>query len=183
VSTIEDKWLVWRFNTGDADAFRRIYEKYSNDLLKVAAALLNNGNHIEDVLQDVFVSFAEQVGHFQLNGSLKGYLSICAANRARDKNRQMHRQKNMVLDTAIKTQMSICDPEQKAIRHELREKLNLALEGLPAEQREAIVLHLQGKMRFREIAKLKGVSVNTVLSQYRYGLYKLRSVFDNESDR
>jgi RNA polymerase sigma-70 factor (ECF subfamily) len=180
---LEDKWLVWRFNAGDAEAFRHIYEKYSNDLLKVAAALLNDASQAEDVLHDVFVSFAEQAGQFRLHGSLKGYLSICAANRARDRNRSMCRRQNVVLNDAIKSQSETIGPEQKAIRREMREKLNLALEELPAEQREAIVLHLQSKLRFREIAKQKGVSINTIQSQYRYGLNKIRSIFDHELDK
>ena len=51
---------------------------------------------------------------------------------------------------------------------------------LPYEQREAVVLHLQGAMKFKEIADLQKTSVKTVLSRYRYGLDKLRSILDDE---
>jgi RNA polymerase sigma-70 factor (ECF subfamily) len=51
---------------------------------------------------------------------------------------------------------------------------------LPDEQREIVVLHLQGRMPFREIARLQGISVNTAMSRYRYGLDKLRSALDGE---
>jgi len=88
---IEDILLIRRFNTGDMDALRRIYEKYKRDLLIVASALLNHQTDVEDVLHDVFVSFASQTGRFQLKGSLKGYLAICAANRARNLNRRAMR--------------------------------------------------------------------------------------------
>jgi RNA polymerase sigma-70 factor, ECF subfamily len=136
---------------------------------------------MEDVLQDVFVSFARQAGQFKLLGSLKGYLSICAANCARDKNRQQYRQQNAV-QNGDKIPINIPGPEQNAIRNEQHEKLNLALEELTFEQRETIVLHLQSKMRFREIAKLRGVSINTIQSQYRYGLNKIRSILEDEAD-
>jgi DNA-directed RNA polymerase specialized sigma24 family protein len=85
---IEDRLLIRRFNAGDMDALRRIYEKYKSDLLSVAGALLNDPAAVEDVLHDVFVGFASQAGRFRLNGSLKGYLAICVANRARNVNRQ-----------------------------------------------------------------------------------------------
>ncbi len=88
---IEDRILVWRFNRGDVAALCRIYEKYRDGLLKVAAALLNDRSGVEDVLHDVFVDFAQMTGRFHLQGSLKGYLSICVANRARDRNRTMQR--------------------------------------------------------------------------------------------
>ena len=79
---LEDKLLIWRFNRGDKDALRRIYEKYKADLLKVAAALLNDSSAVEDIVHDVFVSFAQTTGKFRLSGSLKGYLAICIANRS-----------------------------------------------------------------------------------------------------
>jgi len=57
---IEDRLLIRRFNAGDMDALRRIYEKYKLDLLSVAGALLNCPAAVEDVLHDVFVGFASQ---------------------------------------------------------------------------------------------------------------------------
>ena len=55
-----------------------------------------------------------------------------------------------------------------------------ALAELPYEQREVIVLHLHGELRFREIARYQGVSTNTVQSRYRYGLDKLRTLLKQE---
>ena len=46
--------------------------------------------------------------------------------------------------------------------------------------REAVVLHIQGTMKFKEIARLQQTSVKTALSRYRYGLNKLRSIFNGE---
>lgn len=180
---LEDKLLIRRFNRGDTDALRCIYEKYKNDLFKVAAALLNDKDCIEDVVHDVFVSLAGTVGNFRLSGSLKGYLSICVANRARDRNRAIKRQKNLSPDNANLTRSDKNWPDKSAILDELSEKLDYAMSIVPEEQREIIILHLLSKMRFRQIAKSKGVSVNTVISRYRYGLDKLRSILDGEFEK
>ncbi|MHC4657527.1 MAG: RNA polymerase sigma factor, partial [Planctomycetota bacterium] len=51
-----------------------------------------------------------------------------------------------------------------------------ALEKLSCEQREVIVLHLQGDMKFREIAAMLDMSINSVQSRYRYGIERLRQV-------
>jgi RNA polymerase sigma-70 factor (ECF subfamily) len=177
---LEDKLLIYKFNRGDGDALRRIYEKYRNDLLKVATALLNDRSGVEDVLHDVFVTFAQGVGAFQLRGSLKGYLSICIANRARDKNRATQRQRTVGMDNTGPISSDISGPARLAERSELSEQLNLAMAQLPSEQWEIIILHLQSKVRFRQIAKSKGVSANTIRSRYRYGLNKLRSILDGE---
>ena len=37
---LEDRWLVWKFKRGGKDAFCRIYEKYRDDLLRLAVSLL-----------------------------------------------------------------------------------------------------------------------------------------------
>ena len=180
---LDDRLLVWKFNRGDTDALRRIYGKYRDDLLKVAAALLNDTDGVEDVVHDVFVSFAQTVGEFRLRGSLKGYLSICVANCARDKNRAMQRRRTVSLDDAEPIRSAKGHPDDSAVRGELSQQLGRAMAQLPYEQREVIVLHLQSKMRFRQIARSQGVSVNTVTSRYRYGLDKLRSILDGELER
>ena len=108
-----------------------------------------------------------------MRGSLKGYLAICIANQARDRNRAGRRQPTVGLDD-VATISSSAQPERIAISGELSEKLNLAME------REVIVLHLQTKMKFAQIALSQGVSVNTCQSRYRYGLEKLRSMLNSE---
>jgi len=177
---LEDRILVWRFNRGDPAALCRIYEKYRAPLLKVAAALLNDRSGIEDVLHDVFVDFAQSVGRFQLRGSLKGYLSICVANRARDRNRTIRRRSSTSLDEAVSHPAGALGPEQRAMSRELIAKLEAVMDLLPDEQKEIIVLHLQSRLPFREIAELKEMSINTALSRYRYGLEKIRSALDGE---
>ena len=180
---LEDRLLIVRFNRGDADALRRIYEKYKYDLLRTAAALLHDRNGIEDVVHDVFVSFAGTVGSFKLSGSLKGYLSICVANRARDKNRTLQRRQNPGPDWTKPLHQSKARPEDSAIRDELSEKLDDAMASLPEEQSEIVILHLLGKTGFRQIAGARGISVNTALSRYRYGLKKLRSMLNGEFEK
>lgn len=81
---LEDKVLVWRAQRGSKEAMRRIYEKYKNDLLTSATAMLTDRAAAEDAVHDVFVSFAGGLGRFSLTGSLKGYLATCTANKARD---------------------------------------------------------------------------------------------------
>jgi len=63
---------------------------------------------------------------------------------------------------------------------ELIAKLEAVMDLLPDEQKEIIVLHLQSRLPFREIAELKEMSINTALSRYRYGLEKIRSALDGE---
>lgn len=180
MSMIEDRILVWQFNRGDAAALCRIYEKHRDALLRVAAALLVDHGGVEDVFHDVFVDFARSAGRFRLSGSLRGFLSVCVANRARDMNRSRQRRPAADLAEASGRTASENGPEQEALARERAAAIESALMALPDEQREVLVLHLQGWMTFRQIAELREISVNTAVSRYRYGLQKVRSALEEK---
>ena len=175
---IDEKILVWKFNRGSKDALRRLYEKYKDDLLGLAVTLLKDRAEAEDVVHDVFVSFARTVGGFTLSGTLKGYLSTCVANCARDRNR-LRSARDVGLDAAEGMRTDSDDPVEYAVNSEQVRRLQDVLGRLPYEQREIIVLHLHQEMRFREIAEALDISINTVQSRYRYGLEKLRSILNS----
>ncbi|MHC4168116.1 MAG: RNA polymerase sigma factor [Planctomycetota bacterium] len=180
---IEDKLLVWELNRGSADALRRIYDKHRDDLLRLAATLLHDTSSAEDVVQDAFVSFAESAGRFRLRRNLKGYLTTCVANRARNVNRAMQVRQTSGSSEPHSMASDGSSPVPWIIRNEQFDKVSDAIRLLPQEQREAVTLHLQGQMKFREIAKLQRVSVKTAQSRYRYGLEKLRSAFNSEAEK
>lgn len=51
---------------------------------------------------------------------------------------------------------------------------------LAYEQREAIVLYLHGRMKFKAIGELQKVSTKTAHTRYRAGLDKLKSMLNGE---
>jgi RNA polymerase sigma-70 factor (ECF subfamily) len=180
---LEDRYLVWRLKRGNAQALCRIYNRYESDLLTLATNLLGRTGYAEDVLQDVFVKFIESIDTFELTGSLKGYLAKCVANRARDYlRRDRGRSDEAIADFGLR--MADCrvapNPVETAIVKEQRQRLIAALAELPYEQREAVLLHLQGGLKFREVANVQEVAAKTAESRYRYGIERLRSLLNGE---
>ncbi len=171
---LEDKLLVWKLKRGSSDALRRIYEKYKDDLLALAIALSSDRAAAEDVLHDVFVSFAQYAVKLKLQSSLKSYLSSCIANRVRSLQSIKSRQKEQI-SNAENIEYDCNEPVKLAILTEQSKQVETALSELPYQQREVIILHLNSQMRFKEIAQIQGVSINTIQSRYRYGLEKLKS--------
>ena len=174
-----DKILIWRFKHGSRDALQRIYEKYVAYLVTLATALLNDVSTAEDIVHDVFVSFAQSAGQLRLEGSLKAYLATCVVNRVRDRIRKRQRQP-APLDEANALCSAANGPELSAVCSEELKQLSHAMAELPYEQKEVIMLHLHGGMMFRQIAKSQQVSINTAQSRYRYALDKLRSLLNSE---
>jgi len=178
---LEDRLLIWKFKGGSSEALCRIYRKYGDYLLALAAALLQDVNTAEDVVHDVFCKFIESREKFKLAGSLKSFLATCVVNLARDKLRARQLQ-TCDLNEAAATALDTNEPEHEAIFGEEARNLNRAIAQLAYEQREVITLHLRGGMKFREIAGLQEISINTAKSRYRYGLEKLRTLLSNERE-
>ncbi len=177
---LEDRVLILRFKGGSRAALCRIYQKYRTDLLKLAALLLNNAGDAEDAVHDVFVAFAQSADRLRLSGSLKGYLLTCVANNARNRNRANQRRQAVGLDEATAVTCEAATPEQWITYSEELRRWSDALAKLPYEQREVVTLHLRTGMKFRQIAKLQDVPVNTAKGRYRYALEKLRFMLNGE---
>ena len=178
----EDEILKWKFKRGRGDALAPIYEKYLEPMLTLAMGLLNDAAAAEDVVQDVFVSFAQSRRNFQVRGSLSGYLATSVVNRVRDHKRRRRRQAAAPIERSERARESM-GPDQAVILTERAKLLAGALAELPEEQREVVLLRLKAGVKFRDIARLQQASINTVLSRYRYGLEKLRSMLDGEVER
>jgi RNA polymerase sigma-70 factor (ECF subfamily) len=179
---VEDRILVWRLNGGDATALARVYEKYREDLLRLAASMLGDVSAAEDIVQDVFVRFAASARTFRLTGTLKGFLATCVANASRNRLKAGRRRQTSELHESAALTPDSDGPERWVIRSEEFRRVGEAIADLPPEQREVVSMHLYGEMPFREIADWQQTSIKTAQSRYRYGLNKLRALLNGEVD-
>ena len=172
---VEDKLLLWRFKNGSEDALCRIYQKYRTRLLKLASALSQDTDIAEDIVQDVFVSFAQSARRMKVDGNLRAYLATSVANRIRNRFRDGRSEQHVNQDNAGVVVSKAKTPDQWVVYSEDMRKVNDVLKQLPYEQREVVLLHVHGGMKFKSISEIQQVSINTVLSRYRYAVEKLRA--------
>ena len=138
----------------------------------------------EDILQDVFCELVEANRLLMPIDHVTGWLFRVARNRIIDFFRKKKPQS--FTDTAIVDDgdelLRLEDllpspdggPEALYARNVLLDELELAIDELPADQRDAFVAHeLEGRS-FKQIAAESGVSVNTLLSRKRYAVLHLR---------
>jgi RNA polymerase sigma-70 factor, ECF subfamily len=179
---LEDKYLVWRLKRSSEWALCRIYNRYETELLSLATSLLGRRDLAQDVLQDVFARFIESIDTCELTGSLKSYLATCVVNRTRDYLRKDRRRTGEPIETAHEVVSQRHGPLESVIEDEQHKRLVDALNELPCEQREVVLLHLQAGLRFREIARIQGISAKTAWSRYRYGLDRLRALLNGQME-
>jgi RNA polymerase sigma-70 factor (ECF subfamily) len=177
---MEDKLLIWKFKQGSRDALRRVYDKYHGRLLKLAVVLTGDLDTAEDIVQNVFVHFAQSVDRFGLSGSLRSYLITSTLNGVRNQRRDNSRRRVQSLDEAECLPSFARRPDQWAVLSEQLDRLSSAMAHLPYEQREVITLRMGENMPFGQIAGLQKTSISTVHGRYRYGIEKLRSLLNSE---
>ncbi|MEN6335007.1 MAG: sigma-70 family RNA polymerase sigma factor [Phycisphaerales bacterium] len=176
---IEDELLKLRFKAGSVDAMQRIYQKYRDTLLTLAMAMVNDSATAEDVVHDVFVSFAQSGAKFRVHGSLRAYLATCVVNRVRDRMRARKFQ-GRAIDAEMFLESDFDPPDGRLLSDERSRLVSRALARLPDDQREVIALHLNGQLKLREIARLQNVPLTTVRGRYRHGIDRLRSLLNGK---
>jgi RNA polymerase sigma factor (sigma-70 family) len=142
----------------------------------------------EDILQDVFCKLVEANRLLMPIDHVTGWLFRVARNRITDLFRK--KKPESFSDSADDELMQLEDllpspdagPEALYARNVLLDELELAVDELPAEQREVFVAHeLEGRS-FKEMAAESGVSVNTLLSRKRYAVRHLRERLQSTYD-
>ena len=137
----------------------------------------------EDILQDVFYELVEANRLLMPIEHVTGWLFRVARNRITDLFRKKKPERfgdAAVTDDDERLQLEgllpspDAGPEALYVRNVLLDELELAVDELPAEQREVFVAHeLEGRS-FKEMAAETGVGVNTLLSRKRYAVRHLR---------
>ena len=176
-----EKQLILRFNRGDTNALRDIYARYKDHLVSLATALLHDKTTAEDVVHDVFARLVQKQDTLRISQNLRGYLMTSVANMARQYFREHLKNPKSSLDSSdLNHPGKEIPPESRLEQDEKEQHLANALSVLPYEQREVILLRHYSDLKFKKIASLQNVSVNTVQGRYRYGIDKLRSLLNGE---
>jgi len=175
----DDRLLLDKAARGCKDSLRRIYERHKDHLLTLARSLTGDRGTAEDIVHDVFVAFARNLPQLRVRTSLWGYLSISVCNRVRDLARAEVRRRPDEGRPAPEPRGPAA-PDACAAENELAGRLRAALEQVPLDQREVLLLRTQAGLSFQEIARHQGIGVNTAQGRYRYGIEKLRSLLNSE---
>jgi RNA polymerase sigma-70 factor (ECF subfamily) len=122
----------------------------------------------EDIVQEAFVRFWRRNHEISNRGLLYATVRSIALDRIRGDSRRARREAVAVAETdqSVEPQFQLEDESQQA--------LVLALDRLPKDQREVLVMKIWNELTFAEIGQALGVSQNTAASRYRYAIAALR---------
>ena len=162
----------------DPIQFNDAYKRLAPLALAAANRVLRDEAAAEDVVQDVFMQLWLRPGTFDpARGSLTSYVTMLARSRAVDRWRTRSARDSAVERSAEQARVHHADNESAAepvIRRERSTTLLNALDELPGEQREALLLAYGRGLTAQDIARATGIPLGTAKSRVRLGLRKAR---------
>lgn len=160
-----DSKLIRKLKEGDANAFKEVFNSFSESLYHFAFSYLKETNDSEEIVQEVFLHLWEIRSQVDEEKSLKSFLYKMTVNRVFNHlKRQIVRQKyeSYVMNRPLS---SLETPEEKMCSSELNVKIQNLLAELPDQKRKIFIMSRFKGCSNAEIAEELGVSVRTVENQ------------------
>lgn len=168
-----DDTLMVRFCAGDQGAFEILYDRYASQLEIFLRRFVQDRTLAEDLLQTTFLSFVRARGRYVANAGVRAWIYSIAANAARDALRRRGVRREEPLDDEV-ANMGGEDPELSMSDPSVARAVNQALNQLPPEQREAVLLHKLHGLSFPEVAAALGTTAGAAKVRAHRGYQQLK---------
>ncbi|BCL63073.1 DNA-directed RNA polymerase sigma-70 factor [Desulfomarina profundi] len=177
-----DQELVKRILDGETHVFSILVRRYERPVYNMMFRYCRDRQEAADLTQDVFLRTYERLDSFDRRRKFFSWLYTLAINRARD----WHRRSRRIRSGLNELQWSIPDvenssrQEKKFLEKEEAAALYSALETLPDETRELVLMRYQYDLSIRELSTIFGLSESAVKMRIARALQKLRGEFAEE---
>ncbi len=178
-----DARLAERIRAGQAEALGELYDRHASTALATALRVVGSREEAEDVVHEAFVAVWRKIDRFDAErGALRAWLMTVVRNRAIDRVRA--RRPRIDLDDADERSLLRTGPNptwEAALARASASDIQVALAGLPDEQRRAVELAYFEGYTYREVADMTGVPPGTANGRLRLALAKLREALQGSS--
>ena len=185
-----DEELMRRAQNGDRQAFSLIYERYSSAVLSYLYRMLGNVEDVESIGQEVFLRAFRFAATYRFPEKLSTWLFTITRNLAINNARRRKRSPvRNVTELNLEGVEVTGDPYQ--IAHQATDNVEKqeeivrvlkALEDLPTDQKEVIVLGVFQDLSYAQMEAITGTKAVTLRSRMFHGLRKLAKMIGAEID-
>jgi len=156
----------------DETALAALYDRYAGLVCATLNRILRDASAAEEILQDIFFQIWRNAGSFDPSrGSLPGWLIVAARNRAISRLRRNKPGTREIVETDVITGGNL---DTDMARKQMMQKVQGALNGLPAEQKKAVELAYFEGLTHSEIAERTGDPLGTVKTRLRSAVESLK---------
>jgi RNA polymerase sigma-70 factor (ECF subfamily) len=182
---MSDEELLKAVQAGDGDSLGLLVTRWQQPLLQFVSRMLPQQEDARDVCQETFLRVWNKAHRFRQGSRFSTWLYQIALNLCRDQLRKRRRWSRIVTrrdelperaSGPLAPAVGEADPGRLAEQREKSAAVRRALEQIPTEQREVLVLKEYQGLKFREIAAILGCPESTVKSRMYYGLSGVRAI-------
>jgi RNA polymerase sigma-70 factor (ECF subfamily) len=180
--------LVARARAGDAGAFEALFRSLQAGIYSFIRGQVREAELAADLTQQTFVRAWESLPRLRQEGAFVGWLHRIASNLVRDEVKSGHARLEVAASDVLGDPPGVDlapGPEEQVVSQGLRTAVWEALDGLPAEQRSAVIMHHMEGMSVTEIAQAMKCRPGTVMSRLaraREALRRKLSSYVEDSD-
>ena len=172
-----DETLMLAYAAGDVAAFEQLYARHRQRLYRFLLRELREPALADEIYQDIWQRVIAARASWQPDATFATWLYRIARNRLADHWRAARHRPPAPHDADARLARVPDDdtPERRLVAEQRTTGLQRALDALPPEQREVVLLRLAQELTLEEIGAVTGAGRETVKSRLRYAMDKLRA--------
>lgn len=181
-----DAERIRAYRNGDDSAFAALYRHYERPLYAFILRFNSTRSQADDLFQQTWLKIIKGLPNYDEQGKFSSWLFGIANNCCIDAVRKQKRtltthpgDRQQDVFESMPTESP--DPEATTIQNEEKSMMEAALDLIPEEQRQVLLLRIHGEMPFKEIASLLNCPINTVLGRMHYAVRNLRKILEKNS--
>lgn len=174
-----DEEIASQVQKGGTELFGILVERYEPKMRRYGRKFMNNGQDIEDIVQDIFIKAYKNIQSFDAGMSFSPWIYRVAHNtfiNALKKNNRMPLSL-FDFDTIFPQPISLETADKEADRLSTKKMLDTCLDKLDLKYREPLVLYYFEEMNYPEIAEILRVPISTVGVRLNRGKASLKKIF------
>lgn len=186
---LSDQDLVQLVLDGDTTAYRGLVERYQGRVYALVYGMVRNREDARDIVQEAFVKAYRNLRTYRREASFHAWLFRIAMNLAIDQIRSKIRHPQGEFDEKIDQREAGSEyavdhlrrhPGRDLERQRLYERIMNAMQQLPVDQRQVVLLREIEGLSYKEIADTMDIPEGTVMSRLFYARKKLQDLLKDE---
>lgn len=166
----------------DQQAFKELYLIYFDRLYKFAFSILHSSEFAEEAVNDVFLNIWQKRSSLKNIENLKNYLFISTKNTSFNYLSKFRKERNTTLDDVlVRFEADELTPETAYFTNEVRMEIEQAINQLPPKTKLVFQMAKIEGLKYKEIAEILSISVNTIDNHIATAIKKLSVVLKNLS--
>jgi RNA polymerase sigma-70 factor (ECF subfamily) len=172
-----DEQLMKSYAGGSIEAFEVLYERYRGPLYRYILRLAGDPATANDLYQGCWEKIIKSRSRYQSTAPFRAWLYRIAHNHVMDHFRRKNPHSDIQPDELT---VDLAGPDEQFSHETRKQDLWSAINSLPPEQKDTLILKLESGLNLRTIAEVTGVNPETAKSRLRYAVKRLKQILGDQ---